>query len=137
MKKLIKNHEQKIKYLFVGGWNTIFSFAVFSFFYFAFHKVVHYIVILVVNYIIGITNAYICYKIFVFKTKGNYLKEYLKFYVVYGMAFAINAVTLPFAVEILKLSPIIAQAGIVLITVCISYTGHKHFSFSAPENLNI
>lgn len=116
----------------VGGWNTVFSYATFAALYFLLASSIHYIALLVVNYIIGITNAYIFYKFFVFKTKGNYLREYLRFYLVYGIAFIVNILLLPFSVEVLKLSPLVAQALIVFITVAISYTGHSRFSFKLP-----
>lgn len=113
----------------MGGWNTAFGFFVFTALYFTLHRAVHYIAILIGSYIISITNAYICYKFFVFKTKGNYIKEYLRFYLVYGIAFLVNIVTLPLAVELLKMSPIMAQAAILFITICLSYFGHKRFTF--------
>ena len=33
---------------------------------------------------LGITVAFLCYKHFVFRTKGNYLKEWLRCFAVYG-----------------------------------------------------
>lgn len=95
-----------------------------------FHSVIHYSVILTIGYVIGISQAYLCYKFLVFRTKGNYLREYLRFYLVYGIAFLFNLAMLPFFVEVLKISPIISQGVIVLLTVIISYLGHKRFSFS-------
>jgi len=79
--------------------------------------------------IISITNAYVGYKIFVFKTEGNYLREYARFYVVYGSAFLLNFALLPLCVEILRISPVLAQAGLIFINVIFSYFGHKNFSF--------
>ena len=129
MKQLIKKHEEKVRYLIVGGWNTVFGYAAFAALYFLLRNFLHYTFVLVISYIFGITNAYICYKFFVFKTKGNYLREYLRFYLIYGIAFIINLALLPIAVEFLKLSPLLSQGGIVFFTVAISYFGHKNFSF--------
>lgn len=136
MKKLFKRHEEKVRYLIVGGWNTAFGYLLFVVLYGLLGSIVHYTVILTVGYVISLTNAYICYKFLVFRTKGNYLKEYLRFYLVYGVAYLINLALLPVFVEVLKVSPIIAQAVIVFFTVIISYVGHRNFSFSvAPEEL--
>ena len=85
---------------------------------------------MLVSNILSITNAYIGYKIFVFKTKGNYLKEYLRFYAVYGVSILLNIVLLFLAVELLKANPVVAQAVVIWLTVIISYLGHKHFSFA-------
>lgn len=85
--------------------------------------------ILAISNVMSITNAYAGYKIFVFKTKGNYLREYFRFYVVYGVALCMNYIVLPICVELLKMSPLVAQALLTAITVTSSYLGHKHFSF--------
>ncbi len=122
-------HKQKIMYLMVGAWNTAFGFASFIFLYYALQSLLHYSLILIVSYFISITNAYVGYKIFVFKTKGNYLREYLRFYIVYGSVFLLNMALLVFAVELLKVDPLYSQAVILVVTVIISYLGHKYFTF--------
>ncbi|OGC32362.1 hypothetical protein A2311_05280 [candidate division WOR-1 bacterium RIFOXYB2_FULL_48_7] len=86
-------------------------------------------VLLIVSNILSITNAYVGYKLFVFKTKGNYLQEYLRFYVVYGTALVLNFVLLPVCVEIFKVSPPLAQAGLLGLNIIFSYLGHKNYSF--------
>jgi len=130
IRRLYKKHQQKISYLLVGVWNTIFGYAVFVALYFLFVTRVHYLVILLVSNILSITNAYVGYKAFVFKTKGNYLREYLRFYVVYGASMGVNMVYLPVCVEFFRIMPPVAQAGWIFINVIISYLGHRHFSFS-------
>ncbi|MFH1387624.1 MAG: GtrA family protein [bacterium] len=129
MKALYRQHKDKINYLLVGAWNTLFGYCVFLLLYFLFAAKIHYLFLLVFSNILAITNAYIGYKIFVFRTKGNYLKEYLRFYVVYGAAMILNMIILPFVVELFKLSPPIAQTGLMLINIIFSYLGHKYFSF--------
>jgi putative flippase GtrA len=130
MHKIFKRHQEKINYLLVGGWNTVFGYVAFLSLYFLFGEKIHYLVLLVVSNILSITNAYIGYKIFVFKTRGNYAREYARFYLVYGGAMALNFVLLPVCVEFLRLSPPIAQGGLVFLNVIFSYFGHKHFSFA-------
>ena len=123
-------YQDKVNYLVVGGWNTLFSYLVFAGLYYVFNKIMSYAIILVINYVIGITNAYLCYKFFVFKTKGNYLREYFRFYLVYGVAFLINLLLFPLFVNIFKIQPLISQAIINLFTIIISYLAHKNFSFN-------
>ncbi|MFA6002215.1 MAG: GtrA family protein [Thermoleophilia bacterium] len=128
--KLFNLHEEKIRFLLVGSWNTAVGFLLFIVLFELLHDVIHYSVILTIGYVIAISQAYICYKFLVFKTKGNYLREYLRFYLVYAVAFLLNLAMLPVFVEVLKISPIVSQGVIVMITVIISYVGHKRFSFS-------
>lgn len=129
MKHLYHQHKKKINYLLAGFWNTIFGYASFLALYLLFNQTVHYLVLFVISNILSITNAYVSYKLFVFKTKGNYLVEYLRFYLVYGAAMLLNFALLPLCVELFKISPPIAQAGLGFFNVLFSYFGHKKFSF--------
>ena len=129
MLRLYREHKQKIDYLLVGAWNTVFGYLVFIALYFIFFAQVHYLLLLVISNILSITNAYIGYKMFVFKTKGNYWREYLRFYLVYGAALVLNVILLPVGVEIFRLSPPLAQGGLMFLTVIFSYYGHKNVSF--------
>ena len=130
MKKLYDRHKEKIDFLLVGGWNTLFGYVVFLALYYLFADKIHYLIIFIVSNILSITNAYIGYKLFVFKTKGNYLQEYLRFYVVYGGAILLNLILLPITVEYFRFSPPIAQGGLMFLNVAFSFVGHKRFSFS-------
>jgi putative flippase GtrA len=129
MKQFITKHEQKIRYLMIGGWNTVFGYGVFAGLYFWLSNSVHYLFILSLSYIISITNAYIGYKLFVFKTRGNILREYFRFYLVYGVSFIFNLAMLPLFVETLRINMYVAQAIVTLITILASYVLHKNFSF--------
>jgi len=136
IKKFYSLHGQKIRYLLVGGWNTVFGYLLFAVLFSLLGAWVNYIAILVISYVFGITNAYLCYKFLVFRTEGNYLREYLRFYLVYGAAFLLNLALLPVFVELLHLDPLISQGIIVGLTVIISYIAHKNFSFSVrPDGL--
>lgn len=137
MIKLFKKYQEQISYLITGGWNTLFGYLSFAGLYFIFKHRLHYIPLLVISYIISITNAYLCYKFFVFKTKGNFWLEYLRFYVVYGASFLINMVLLPLFIEVLKTNLLVAQAIITIFTVIISYAGHKYFSFRKSRKVSI
>ena len=122
-------NSQQIRFLVAGGWNTAFAYISLAFLYYFLSHRIHYMAILVLSNIINITNAYICHKLFVFRTKGNYIKEYLRYYVVYSVPMAIGLVSFPFCLEVLKMNFYVTQAVLTFITVIISYFGHKHISF--------
>jgi putative flippase GtrA len=129
MKHFLKKHKEKINYFIVGMWNTIFGYFVFAALYYLLNKNIHYLFLLIISNILSITNAYIGYKTFVFKTKGNYLNEYLRFYLVYGAMLILNLIFLPVLVEIFRVNPVIAQGMFVFVSFIGSYIGHKYFSF--------
>lgn len=133
MKRFLTKHEQKIRYLIIGGWNTVFGYGVFAALYFWLADTMHYLMILSISYILSITNAYVGYKLFVFKTRGNILREYLRFYAVYGISFLFNLASLPLFIEILKLNMYVAQAIVTMVTILGSYMLHKNFSFKENQ----
>jgi putative flippase GtrA len=128
--RMSNENKKKIRYVAVGFWNTIFSYAAFVLLYYLTHTWLHYMLILVLSQIIGLTNAYISYKLLVFKTKGNIIREYLRFYVVYGTTFLVNLVLIAFFVEVVGINPVISQGIIAVIVVAMAYIGHSRFSFS-------
>ena len=133
MRRIFQRHQEKINYLLVGGWNTVFGYLAFVALYLLLAKQIHYLILLVLANILSITNAYLGYKIFVFKTKGNYVREYLRFYLVYGATLLLNLLFLPICVNFLGISPVLAQGGFIFVNVIFSYLGHKYFSFGGTR----
>jgi putative flippase GtrA len=129
MKIFIEKHKEKISFLLAGAWNTLFGYFTFFILYSLFEKQLHYFNVLIISTFINITQNFISYKLLVFKTKGNLLKEYIRFYAVYTLSIGLNIILLPLFVEIFKLHPLVAQAILTVMIVIISYFGHKHFSF--------
>ena len=126
--KLIPD-SQILRYLITGGWNTLFGVLGYTLLYAWLHERVNYLVLLIPSNILAITNAFICYKLFVFKTRGNMLREYFRFYVVYGSSMLLGFVLMFILVDGFKLNPIIAQFIGVPITIAFSYFSHRNYSF--------
>jgi putative flippase GtrA len=126
---MFEKHREKILYLITGGWNTVFGYGSFALLYYFLSGHVNSLVILTISYVISITNSYIGYKLFVFRTKGGIIREYLRFYVVYGGSFIVNIVLLPVLVDRYKFNAYLSQAGIVMATILGSYLMHKKFTF--------
>jgi putative flippase GtrA len=87
---------------------------------------------------LSITMSYLCYKFFVFRTHGNYLREWLRCFVVYGTSMIPNLVALPILTKTLmhlphlqRTAPYLAGALMTGFTAIYSYIGHKKFSFRA------
>lgn len=133
MRYFLNAHRDKINYLFVGVWNTIFGYCFFALLYILFSAKIHYLILFIISNIFSITNAYVGYKLFVFKTKGNIIREYSRFYLIYGFSIIINIICLPLLVEVLRINPLAAQAIILIFNVIISFTGHKHFTFGGQK----
>ena len=132
-----------IRFLMVGGFNTAFSLVLYSacvLFYSHFFP--HRGKPLIADFAsitskpIAITVAFLCYKHFVFRTHGNYLKEWLRCFAVYGISTPAELLILPLATTaFLHIAPARPYApflaGIVnsVIIATYSYFAHKKFSF--------
>ena len=57
------------RFFLTGVWNTIFGVLVYTLLYAWLYKEVNYLVLMIPSTILAVTNAYIGYKLFVFKTK--------------------------------------------------------------------
>jgi putative flippase GtrA len=118
------------KFIIFGIINTLFGYISGVTIYMLLIELFGIIIIGIINNIITITFSFITFKIFVFKTKNtNWIKEYLKCYVVYGIKAIISIFILWGCIDILELNIFISQATAILITVVITYKGHKNFTF--------
>lgn len=141
MKRIIKKYHKRraevdkiVRFLVTGVWNTVFGVLVYIVLYEGLKQWVNYLVLTVPANILAITNAYICYKLFVFKTRGNILREYLRFYVVYGCAMLLGFVLMFCLVDGLGFNPVAAQFLCVPVSIVFSYCSHRNYSFSKPKD---
>lgn len=132
-RSILKSHEEKIRFLLVGAWNTAFAYVVFAVLYSLLGDRMHYVLVLIVGYPLVITQNFVTFKSLVFMTKGNWLAEYPKMYVVYAGGFLLNIMALAVAVELLRMSPMVGQLSAIALVVFVSYLGHKYFTFRSPS----
>lgn len=123
--------DQRIRFLAVGGINTLLGYVIFAALaQWVFVDVAFgYLLALIVSYAISITVAFVLYRRFVFVVKGNVVVDFVRFVSVYAVSIGANAVALPLLVEIAGLHPLVAQAIVLAVTTLISFVGHKYFSF--------
>jgi putative flippase GtrA len=124
--------EQRIRYLLVGGWNTVFGFGVFALLQLTLGGSVHYEILLAVAQVLATLNAFAGYRLLVFQVTGTVLRDLARFSVVYAGAFAVNLVALPLLVEVGGVPVLAAQAVVVAGTVVASFFAHRNFSFRRP-----
>ncbi len=128
--KAIARHWTLIRYLIAGGYNTVFGFAVFTGLFILLESDLHYLGIAIITQIISITNSYIVYRVFVFKSRGKIINEYFRIYIVYGISFILGIALLTLLVEFAGLHPVLAQFFVIIITVIVSYIGNRRFTFN-------
>jgi len=120
---------EKMRYLMAGGFNTLVGYSIGVGLYKALGSNLNIVWIGVISNILSITVSFLSYKILVFKTKGMWLTEYMKSYIVYGGIAVIGIFCLWVFVDKMKISIWLAQALVIGMTVIISYVGHSRFTF--------
>ena len=124
--KIVTN---KVRYLTVGGFNTVVGYFIGVFGYMIFHDYLPLVMIGVISNILAISFSFVTYKLFVFQTQGRWLTEYLKSYIVYGSSALLGIGLLWLLVGQLTVSIWFAQGIIIIFTIIVSYLGHSRFTF--------
>lgn len=124
-------YSRKIRYLLAGGWNTLFGYSTGVALYYSLSNYLHLIEIALLANAIAITMAFLSYKLFVFQTQGNWLREYFRSYLVYGVMALFGIALLWIMVDGFDTPFWLAQAIVVVATVIISYISHSRFTFKA------
>jgi putative flippase GtrA len=136
---LSATRSQTIRYGVVGTWNTVFGYACYSFFTLILSGLGphSYVLANLIASPINFTVAFFGYKLLVFRTKGNYLREWLRCVAVYSSTIVFSTVSLPALVfcirrwgGVAKGAPYLAGAIVTGVTVVVSFVGHKHISFA-------
>jgi putative flippase GtrA len=140
-----------IRYLMVGGVNTLFGYGCFTVFNMALSGLgPHaYLLASLLSNLVAISAAFLAYKWFVFRTRGNYLREWLRCLAVYSTGIVVTLAGMPIVVTLLRgtslggiqfggtplraHAPYIAAAVMALLVVGLSYLGHKHVSFRRTD----
>lgn len=122
--------DEKTRYLIAGIWNSVFGYGIGLMIYESFYLRFHIVIISVIANILAITVAFLTYKLFVFKTKGNWLVEYLKCYLVYGGSAAVGALLIWLFVDFFKWPFWISQAIVMGIAIASSYFLHRIYTFT-------
>jgi putative flippase GtrA len=142
IKRKLKQHNVKVKFLVVGVWNTLFGYFVFFVLDIVFEKnisikSVAYMSALFLSNIISILNAFIFHKFITFRSQirgWDVMPEFFRFFLTYIVTFCLSLVLMPFFVEIFKINTKISAALIILLCTVVSYLGHSRFSFKNWRN---
>jgi putative flippase GtrA len=123
--------DQRVRFLIVGGINTVVGYALFAAFELLFNGRVSYFVSLYLSYALAAILAFVLHRNYTFQVNrtGNVVIDFFRFQAVGLVALAFNTVALPLLVEGVGWDPLVAQGVVVVVTVLISYVGHKYISF--------
>ena len=130
------------RFLLVGAGNTLFGYGAYALLTAALQpRFAHgYMAAGVLAHLISITFSFTTYKWFVFKTQGNYLKEWARSVVVYSGGFIVTLVMLPVLVYAVRhltpwtnTAPYVAGAIMMGLNAVYYFIGHGKFTFRAGK----
>ena len=120
---------RQVRYLLVGGMNAIVGYGLGVGLYLLLSPEFHILLIGLVGNVLAISFSFTTQKLLVFRTKGRWLSEYLRSYLVYGGMGLIGTFLLWALVDGIHLPIWIAQGVAIGLTVVLSYLGHARFTF--------
>ena len=124
-------HGEKLRYLVVGTWNTVFNAALFNVLLLAFgHS--HYLIWLWTAWVVSVVQSTVTLKYIAFRRGGALLPQIGRAYVVYLPAQGLSTAIMWFGVSTLHIAPPLAQLITIFVTTIFSYVGHKYFTFRVP-----
>lgn len=119
-----------LRFLLIGGWNTLFGVGLYTVVYRFYGEHVHYLLLTVPVQFLAITQAFLCYKFLVFRVRQTaWFAEYLRCFLIYGLSALLTTALFWLCVSGLNLSPILGNLAATAIVTLVSFLGHQAFTF--------
>ena len=122
--------DQRLRFLIVGGWNTVMGYLVFVGVHALLGTRLGNALVVVLAYAIALPLSFLMQKLFVFTGAGRWLRQFGRFIVANSAVFLINLLFLPLFVAATGIGALAAQAFFVFVSTIVTYLAHKHFSFA-------
>jgi len=120
-----------VRYLVVGGWNTIFGAAFFTVFYLVARGKLGYAAVLGIAQVAAVLQAHATQRFFVWRSHGSYFRELIRFSIVYLVIYVVNLALLWLGVDYLGFSVLPTQWAIALLLIPPTYGVQRVWSFRA------
>ena len=118
----------KIRFLLVGGVNAAISYGIFAIAVYLIGSV-HYQACVILQWSLSSVFSYFNQKFFVFCTKGNYLKEYLKCCSTWAVSYLLNVIILELLVRFAIKNVYLSQFVSIFAVSVVTYVLFKYFAF--------
>lgn len=123
-----------VRFAVAGGLNTLFGLAIYPLLLFTVPILRdRYMLALVIAQALSLCFAFVTYKLGVFRTRGNLVREFGAFSGYYLLNFLANWLALPVMVEAAHIPPVPAQLFFTLILIIGSWFWHHRITFRLPK----
>ncbi len=131
--KNVWNSNERLRYLVLGLWNTAFAYLAYFALYGLFHLRIHYLIVSLLVHLAAVTNAFICQRIFVFRSKTSWLAAFLRFNMVQLVVLIASIAGLALLVEGCHVDPLVSQLIVMTGCVIVGYLLNRGFSFKVGK----
>ena len=127
--------DRRVRYLVVGGWNTVFGVLLFVVLQVLLHDVLPYPVVLLIAQVIAVLQAHWSQRTLVWRTTGQFWSELTRFSAVYAGSYFANLALLAGLVEICGWQVIPAQIFVSVVVLVATYLVNRAWTFrvTRPE----
>jgi putative flippase GtrA len=146
LRSIVRRHAEKVRYLLVGAWNTVFGYGLFLLLLALLTDPLrslgsspawllqwiardYYVAVGWIGWVIAVPHSTLTMKYLAFRSPGHPLPQIGKAYLVYVPTQLIGSFLLWLTVSVLGLTPQIGALVTVAVTTVASYLGHKYFTF--------
>ena len=117
-----------IRFFFIGGINFLIGYAIFVIALLLLGEQHHQLAV-VIQWVVSSVPSYFNQKFFVFCTKGNYWKEYIKCFSTWVISYFLNVIILEILVRIHFLNVFYDQIISLFLVSLVTYVMFKFFAF--------
>ena len=139
MKKLLEIYNfwckipDKIRFLIIGAINAGMSYVIFAVAVYLIGEQ-YYQVCAALQWILSSFISFTNQKVFVFCTKGNWIKEYLRCCMTWLVSYLLNALILEVFVKYIDINVYLAQFLAIFTVSVVTYVLFKYFAFRVHKN---
>lgn len=139
MEKLIEIYNlwckipDKIRFLVIGAINAGISYVIFAIAIYLLGQE-YYQICVALQWVLSSFLSFTNQKFFVFCTKGNWIKEYLRCCTTWLISYVFNVIILEFFVKYLHINVYLAQILSIFSVAVVTYTLFKYFAFRVGKN---
>ena len=120
---------EELRFVALGAINTLFGFSVFACLLHLLRPWLGYLGVLFLTYVVAVSEAFAVQRRWVFHHNSGWFPAYLRFWLVYSVALAVNLVLLALFVQVTHVPVILAQGLSLVLTTLGTFLGHRSFSF--------
>lgn len=121
---------EKLRFLVVGGWNTLVGYLVFVFFHLTIEARWGVAITLVASYCVALPHSFLTQRLAVFRSRHPWLPEFGRFVLSNSVIFLTNLLLLPIASALTGANSAVLQGVFLVLSTVASYLAHRHFTFS-------